>query len=294
MSVPYDPDAEPRESLTESRCLELVRAGLGDDSVEVRYLGHRFWDPTALVADRYRAGRVFSGRRRRPPDHSRRRARHELWHRRRAQPGLETGRCGRRVGGPQRCWKPTSRNGAPMRSPVLRQAWARRGRRTPSTAWCWDTPSNPLRSSTTARRSQRVGTRSVSTCRWPGQDIVHPTSGSTREPQPWTSSVVPSWPSPTPLANQDSITPPTSPEPQAFPSKPTPSRPQAGTTFTGSDQAASFWFVPTAMWHGGPAAHLRHHTCSRRLCEPAPVTPPAATPSADLLSLRSWTDWMNR
>ena len=59
MSVPYDPDAEPRESLTESRCLELVRAGLGDDSVDVRYLGHRFWDPTALVADRYRAGRVF-------------------------------------------------------------------------------------------------------------------------------------------------------------------------------------------------------------------------------------------
>jgi 2-polyprenyl-6-methoxyphenol hydroxylase-like FAD-dependent oxidoreductase len=59
MSVPYDPNVEPRESLTEGRCLELVRAGLGDDSVDVRYLGHRFWDPTALVADSYRAGRVF-------------------------------------------------------------------------------------------------------------------------------------------------------------------------------------------------------------------------------------------
>ena len=59
MSVPHDPDLEPRESVTERRCLELVRAGLGDDSVDVRYVGHRFWDPTALVADRYRAGRVF-------------------------------------------------------------------------------------------------------------------------------------------------------------------------------------------------------------------------------------------
>ena len=59
MSVPYDPDVQARESMTESRCLELVRAGLGDGSVDVSYLGHRFWDPTALVADRYRAGRVF-------------------------------------------------------------------------------------------------------------------------------------------------------------------------------------------------------------------------------------------
>jgi 2-polyprenyl-6-methoxyphenol hydroxylase-like FAD-dependent oxidoreductase len=59
MSVPHDPETEPRESVTERRCLELVRSGLGDDSVEVRYLGHRFWDPTAVVSDRYRAGRVI-------------------------------------------------------------------------------------------------------------------------------------------------------------------------------------------------------------------------------------------
>jgi putative polyketide hydroxylase len=59
MSVPLDPETEPRESVTERRCQELVRRGLGDDSVEVTYLGHRFWDPTALVADRYRAGRVI-------------------------------------------------------------------------------------------------------------------------------------------------------------------------------------------------------------------------------------------
>jgi putative polyketide hydroxylase len=57
--VPYDPDTEPSESLTEHRCVELVRGGLGDDSVVLRYLGHRIWQPTALVADRYQVGRVF-------------------------------------------------------------------------------------------------------------------------------------------------------------------------------------------------------------------------------------------
>jgi putative polyketide hydroxylase len=59
MSVPHDPEAEPRESVTQRRCLDFVRRGLGDDSVEVTYLGHRFWDPTALVSDRYRVGRVI-------------------------------------------------------------------------------------------------------------------------------------------------------------------------------------------------------------------------------------------
>jgi putative polyketide hydroxylase len=58
-AVPYDPDTEPAASLTEDRCLELVRGGLGDDSVGLRYIGHRIWEPTALVADRYQAGRVF-------------------------------------------------------------------------------------------------------------------------------------------------------------------------------------------------------------------------------------------
>jgi putative polyketide hydroxylase len=59
MSVPHDPEAEPSESVTEQRCLDVVRRGLGDDGVEVTYLGHRFWDPTALVSDRYRVGRVM-------------------------------------------------------------------------------------------------------------------------------------------------------------------------------------------------------------------------------------------
>jgi putative polyketide hydroxylase len=58
-AVPYDPDTEPADSLTEDRCLELVRGGLGEDSVELRYIGHRIWEPTALVADRYQIGRVF-------------------------------------------------------------------------------------------------------------------------------------------------------------------------------------------------------------------------------------------
>ncbi len=58
-SVPFDADTEPKESLTERRCIELVRGGLGDDSVELRYIGHRFWVPTALVSDGYQVGRVF-------------------------------------------------------------------------------------------------------------------------------------------------------------------------------------------------------------------------------------------
>ncbi len=58
-AVPYDPDTEPADSLTEDRCLELVRGGLGDDSVVLRYIAHRVWEPTALVADRYQVGRVF-------------------------------------------------------------------------------------------------------------------------------------------------------------------------------------------------------------------------------------------
>jgi len=58
-AVPYDPATEPANSLTEDRCLELVRGGLGDDGVDLRYIGHRIWEPTALVADRYRIGRVF-------------------------------------------------------------------------------------------------------------------------------------------------------------------------------------------------------------------------------------------
>lgn len=57
--APYDADTEPKDSWTEPRCVELVRGGVGDSSVQLRYLGQRFWDLTALVADRYGAGRIF-------------------------------------------------------------------------------------------------------------------------------------------------------------------------------------------------------------------------------------------
>ncbi len=57
--VPYDPDTDPRDSLTEHRCIEFVRSALGDDSVGLQYIAHRVWEPTALVADRYLMGRVL-------------------------------------------------------------------------------------------------------------------------------------------------------------------------------------------------------------------------------------------
>lgn len=58
-SLPYDPVTEPQESFTRDRCLDLVRGAMGDTRVDVGYVGHRFWEPTGLVADHYRSGRVF-------------------------------------------------------------------------------------------------------------------------------------------------------------------------------------------------------------------------------------------
>lgn len=58
-SLPYDPVTEPQESFTKDRCLDLVRGALGGSRVEVEYVGHRFWEPTGLVADQYQTGRVF-------------------------------------------------------------------------------------------------------------------------------------------------------------------------------------------------------------------------------------------
>jgi 2-polyprenyl-6-methoxyphenol hydroxylase and related FAD-dependent oxidoreductases len=58
-AVPYDPDTEPAESLTEDRCLELSAVASVTTVSGLRYLGHRVWEPTALVADRYKVGRVF-------------------------------------------------------------------------------------------------------------------------------------------------------------------------------------------------------------------------------------------
>jgi len=54
-----DPDNQPEEMFTEQHCVELVRAALGDDSVPLEFKHRWFFEPTALVADSFRAGRVF-------------------------------------------------------------------------------------------------------------------------------------------------------------------------------------------------------------------------------------------
>lgn len=53
-----DPN-EPETSFTDDRCAHLVREAIGDDHVPFRLLGHRFFEPTAVVADRMQVGRVF-------------------------------------------------------------------------------------------------------------------------------------------------------------------------------------------------------------------------------------------
>lgn len=54
-----DPDTQPEESFTEQHCLELVRAALGDDSIPLEIKYRWFFQPAALVADSFRAGRTF-------------------------------------------------------------------------------------------------------------------------------------------------------------------------------------------------------------------------------------------
>jgi putative polyketide hydroxylase len=55
----YDPTVDPAESFTEPRLLQLARTAIGDPEVEIEITGHRFWESTALVADRFRHGRIF-------------------------------------------------------------------------------------------------------------------------------------------------------------------------------------------------------------------------------------------
>jgi putative polyketide hydroxylase len=59
LMVPYDPEAEPPESFTDDRCVALARAALGDPTLDPTILGTRFWQPTSLVADRFRQGPIF-------------------------------------------------------------------------------------------------------------------------------------------------------------------------------------------------------------------------------------------
>lgn len=55
----YDPVLEPPDSFTETRLRQIAGAAIGDEDVEFAVIGHRFWEPTALVCERYRDGRVF-------------------------------------------------------------------------------------------------------------------------------------------------------------------------------------------------------------------------------------------
>ncbi|MBX7071334.1 MAG: FAD-dependent monooxygenase [Microthrixaceae bacterium] len=59
LMLPRDVEHEPPESFTPDRCVELVAAAIGDDSVPITYLGHRLWQPTARWASAMSAGRIF-------------------------------------------------------------------------------------------------------------------------------------------------------------------------------------------------------------------------------------------
>jgi putative polyketide hydroxylase len=59
LMLPYDPALAPPDSFSDARCLELAGAAVGDSTVALRFLGRRFWQATAAVAERFRQGRVF-------------------------------------------------------------------------------------------------------------------------------------------------------------------------------------------------------------------------------------------
>lgn len=57
--LPFDPRTEPRECFTDDYCAALAQGAFGDPSIDVHVCGVRFWQPTSLVADSFRVGRVF-------------------------------------------------------------------------------------------------------------------------------------------------------------------------------------------------------------------------------------------
>lgn len=59
LNVQFDPETTPESSFDRERCLELVRAAVGDPALEVEILSAIPWQASALVAPRLRAGRVF-------------------------------------------------------------------------------------------------------------------------------------------------------------------------------------------------------------------------------------------
>jgi hypothetical protein len=55
----FDPSTSKEESFTEERCIALIREAVGNPTLAVRFVGRQFWQPTAVVAEGFRAGRVF-------------------------------------------------------------------------------------------------------------------------------------------------------------------------------------------------------------------------------------------
>ena len=55
----HDPELEPIELFTTEWALELARRAVGDPTVPIEILGIKCWESAALVADRFRVGRVF-------------------------------------------------------------------------------------------------------------------------------------------------------------------------------------------------------------------------------------------
>jgi len=55
----FDPATHHEESFTEARCIGLVRQAVGDPELAVRFIARQFWQPQAVVSQRFRAGRVF-------------------------------------------------------------------------------------------------------------------------------------------------------------------------------------------------------------------------------------------
>ena len=55
----HDPDNEPIELFTTEWALELAHRAVGDAAVPIEILGIKCWESAALVADRFRVGRVF-------------------------------------------------------------------------------------------------------------------------------------------------------------------------------------------------------------------------------------------
>ena len=56
---PQNPNSDIWTGLTDERCIELVRAGLGDENLPVEIDNVMKWEATAEVADKFQEGRIF-------------------------------------------------------------------------------------------------------------------------------------------------------------------------------------------------------------------------------------------